>query len=233
MNAPEDFRSMTAATIGKDLLSALVSEIKLMPKVWPKLPQIKQDDIIDRLRARVEDNVKMAVHLLAAQGRTVVSAELDSVTRKDGIKAVFKIASNSEGRHELFDSEGESCLIIIAGSNAHLAGINEIKGEADQRAMDLGHEYHENDGGGMDDNVIDIYPLPETRGLPAPSDAGPTQEELDAAFEEGRVAASEGLAQTDCPVMNGALCIEWIKGWKAWQEEHNTEWWQENGGDEH
>ena len=53
MNAP-DFRSMTAATIGKDLLSALVTELKLLPAVWAKLPQKKQDDILDRLRARVD-----------------------------------------------------------------------------------------------------------------------------------------------------------------------------------
>ena len=32
--------------------------------------------------------------------------------------------------------------------------------------------------------------------------------------------------------MTGALCIEWIKGWKSYQEENNTDWWQENGSDD-
>ena len=54
MNAPQDFRNMTADTIGKDLLQALVMELKLLPEPWPKLSKKKQDDIIDRLRNRVE-----------------------------------------------------------------------------------------------------------------------------------------------------------------------------------
>jgi hypothetical protein len=52
MNAPKDFRTMTADSIGKDILSALVTELKLLPDSWPKIPKIKQDDIIDRLRER-------------------------------------------------------------------------------------------------------------------------------------------------------------------------------------
>lgn len=40
----QDFRTMTADTIGKDLLSALLAEIKLLPEPWPKLPKKKQDD---------------------------------------------------------------------------------------------------------------------------------------------------------------------------------------------
>lgn len=102
MNAPKDFRTMTADTIGKDLLSGLVTELRLLPKPWPELPKGKQDDIIDRLRARVETNVKMAVHLLAAQGRTVVTGDLDAITIKDGVKATVKFSSAAPNLHELY-----------------------------------------------------------------------------------------------------------------------------------
>lgn len=50
--------SMTAETVGRDLLQALVQEIKLLPDVWPKMSQKKQDSVIDRLRNRIETNVK-------------------------------------------------------------------------------------------------------------------------------------------------------------------------------
>ncbi|TXH46587.1 MAG: hypothetical protein E6Q97_29420 [Desulfurellales bacterium] len=43
------FQNMTTETIGKDILSALVQEIRLLPDVWSKLPASKQDDIIERL----------------------------------------------------------------------------------------------------------------------------------------------------------------------------------------
>ncbi len=55
----QDIRNMTADTIGKDLLGALLAELRLLPKPWEQLAQAKQDDVIDRLRKRVETNVKM------------------------------------------------------------------------------------------------------------------------------------------------------------------------------
>jgi ribosome modulation factor len=227
MNAPQDFRAMTADTIGKDLLSALVQEIKLMPDVWPKLNQQRQDEVIERLRKRVEHNIRMAVHILASEGRTVIVGELDQVVRKDGIKAVFKINSAAAGRYELFDSEGKACLIVVADAGENLEGIDEIHGEPDQRAMDLGHEYHDNDGGGMDeapdDNVVDAEYFEEVPQLPAPGDATPTEEELDKAFDDGYDAAEQGQPESACPVMAGALCIEWVKGWKAFHEEPGAE----------
>lgn len=220
MNAP-DFRAMTADTIGKDLLSALVTEIRLLPKPWEQLTKAKQDDIIDRLRERVGSNIKMAVHMLAAQGRVTVVADLDQITRKDGIKAVFKINSNTEGRHELFDSEGKACLIIVADAADHTGGMDAINGEADQRSMDLGHEYHDNDGGGMggDDDVVDADIL----GLPAPGETTPTDDELSQAWEDGYQAAADGKPESACPVMRGPMCIEWVKGWKAWHEQQAQE----------
>lgn len=67
----QDFRQMTADTVGKDLLGALVTEIKLLPDVWQKLPKAKQNDVIDRLRNRVEENVKMVVFTIASQHRSI------------------------------------------------------------------------------------------------------------------------------------------------------------------
>ncbi len=212
MNAPQDFRAMTADSIGKDLLSALVTEVKLMPDTWPKLSQKRQDDIIDRLRKRVESSVSMAVHLLAAQGRVTVCGDLDQITIKDGVKAVVKFSPAAASLHQLYEAAGKAVLVIVAAADDHTAGMGEIAGEADQRAMDLGHEYHDNDGGGMDDNVIDA-----DRGLPAPEDVV-TSQQLEEAFEEGYQAAADGQPESACPVMAGKLCIQWVKGWKRYHE---------------
>lgn len=210
MNAPQpDFRQMTADTMGQDLLSALVTELKLLPKPWPELTKGKQDDIIDRLRSRVEGNIKMAVHLLAAEGRIVVAGDLDQITIKDGVKAVVKFGINAPNLNELYEHSGKMVLVVVANPSDHTAGMDEIKGESDQRAMDLGHEYHDNDGGGMDvDHVADAP------GLPAPGDTTPTEEELDKAYDDGYHAAGEGRPESDCPVMRGEMCIQWVKGWK-------------------
>lgn len=223
MNAPQDFRAMTADTVGKDLLAALLAEIKLLPDPWQKLPKAKQDDIIDRLRARVESNVKMAVHLMASQGRTVVAGDLDQITIKDGVKAVVKFSPAAPSLHQLYEAAGQGVLVVVAGAEDHTAGMDEIQGEADQRAMDLGHEYHDNDGGGMDDDVVDAEFFASAPGLPSPDDVSPTSDEIDQAHEDGYQAAADGRPESDCPVMNGALCIAWVKGWKAWHDQHGAE----------
>jgi ribosome modulation factor len=215
MNAPQDFRAMTADTIGKDLLNALVLELKLLPDVWPKLSEKKQNDVIDRLRARVQSNIAMAVHTLASSGRTVVAGDLDQITIKDGVKAVIKFSAAAPSLHELYDAQSKAVLVVVASADDHTGGMDEVRGESDQRAMDLGQEYTSEDGDGMNgptgDGVIDV----DAKQI----EHQPLQEEIDAAEEAGYLAASEGKPQSDCPVMAGALCIAWVKGWKAWHEE--------------
>ncbi|CAB3660020.1 hypothetical protein LMG26696_03321 [Achromobacter pulmonis] len=225
MNAREHFdpREMTANTIGRDLLSALVAELKLLPQPWVKLSQSKQDDIIDRLRDRVDANIKMAVHLIASEGRTVVQGDLDQVTIKDGAKVVIKIGRGAESLHDLYDSQGKAVLIVVADSQPHTGGMDQVRGEADQRAMNLGKEYTDEDGDGMDDdrsNIVDA----EFRELPPPAaPSGPTDGQLEQARVDGYNAAAQGQPESDCPVMDGQLCIQWVKGWKQWHEEQDPQ----------
>ncbi|WP_234775218.1 cell division protein FtsK [Paraburkholderia tropica] len=215
MNAPNDFRAMTAESVGKDLLSALVTELKLLPDVWVKLSKAKQDDIIDRLRDRVQSNIAMAVHTLASAGRTVVSGDLDQITIKDGVKAVIKFGANAPSLHELYEASGKAVLVVVASADDHTGGMDDVEGEVDQRGLDLGKEYTDNDGDGMDGSpgadVVDA----EFREI----EHQPLQEELDAAEKAGYDAAADGKEQSECPVMAGALCIAWVKGWKRWHEE--------------
>ncbi|MBG0865467.1 DNA translocase FtsK [Burkholderia sp. 9779_493] len=210
---------MTADSIGKDLLSALVTEMKLMPDIWVKLSEKKQNDVIDRLRARVEHNVKMATHLIASDGRIVVQGDLDQITIKDGVKAVVKFGGSQPNLHELYEASGKTVLVVVANPSEHTGGMDEIRGESDQRGFDLGREYTDHDGDGMDGDkpdgdVVDA----EFREVPKLGD-GPTQAQIDEQHQAGRQAAADGKPESECPVMAGELCIAWVKGWKEWHEE--------------
>lgn len=217
----QDIRNMTVDTIGKDILGALVTEIRLMPKAWDQLSKSKQDDVIERLRKRVEANVKMAVHLLAADGRTVVAGSLDQITIKDGVKAVVKFGQGAPNLHELFEVAGKEVLVVVANASDHTGGMDEVQGEADQRAMDLGHEYHENDGGGMDGESVQGEVIEgEVLGLPSPDQVGPSAEELDEAYEDGYQAAADGKDKADAPVARHELVAQWVRGWNDWHEQN-------------
>lgn len=220
-----DFRQMTADTIGKDLLGALVQEIRLLPDVWPKLPKAKQDDVIERLRKRVEENVAMAVFTIAAQNRTVVAGSLEQITIKDGVKAVIKFGVKSPNLDGLYEaaSDGNDVLVVVAGAKDYIGGMDGIKGDEDQRNIDLGHEYHDNDGGGMD-GVSDVDPdTGEIKGLPSPDQVKPTVEEMQEAWDNGYQAAEDGKPKSDCPIIRSELVIEWVNGWKTYHEDHKTE----------
>ncbi|RQU41349.1 cell division protein FtsK [Burkholderia cenocepacia] len=203
---------MTAESIGKDLLSALVTEIKLLPDMWVKLSEKKQNGVIDRLKARVEHNVKMATHLNASNGRIVVQGDLDQITIKDGVKAVVKFGGSQPNLHELYEASGKTVLVVVANPSEHTGGMDEIRGESDQRGFDLGREYTDQDGAGMDgqrpngDDVVDA----EFREVPKLGD-GPTQAQLDEQHQAGRQAAAEGKPESECPVMAGELCIAWVR----------------------
>lgn len=209
----KDLLNMTADSVGRDLLGALVTEIKLLPDVWQKLSEAKQNSVIDRLRNRVETNVRMAVHCIASEGRTVVTGDMEQITIKDGVKAVIKFGPHTGNLHELYESSGKPVLVVVANAADHTGGMDEIQGENDQRAMDLGGEYADDDGGGMDDDVVDA----EVKTLEIEHQH--LESELTDAYNAGHEAASEGRPQSDCPIMAGALCIEWVKGWKAWHAE--------------
>jgi hypothetical protein len=176
MDSPEikSVLNMTAETVGKDILQALVMEIKMLPDVWQKLAQKKQDDILDRLRKCVETNVRMAVHLINSEGRTHCVADLEGVTIKDDIKATFKVAraSGYESMQHLFDSVGQSCIIIVAEGRSHMGGMNDIRSDPEQPGLNLGQDEdpEDSDGSGVIDikgTTIDIEG--EVLGLPAPT----------------------------------------------------------------
>lgn len=215
MSNDKNTLAMTATTIGADLLQALVQEVKLLPDVWPKMSKAKQDDVIERLRKRVVHNVQMATHLIASDGRVTVVAELEQITVKDGIKAVLTMSKNDPNRHGLIDCQGKTVLIALADAEAHMGEVAAVRGEEDQRAMDLGHEYDPNgDGNGMDggqpgpgDNVSDARFLSLTYG--------PLDSELEGAFQDDYQAYLEGLPKTDCPVMRHELVARWTAGWEA------------------
>lgn len=150
MSRPDELKevlNMTVNTIGTDLLQALLQEIKLLPDVWQKMSKRKQDDVLDRLRSRVDANIKMAVHLIASEGRTVVAGTLDQITIKDGVKAVVKFNQNAENLHELYESNANPVLVVVANHTEHTGGMDEVVGESDQRAMNMGHEYNQRDTG--------------------------------------------------------------------------------------
>ena len=134
---PESATEVLAAeTMTGDLISAFIDELKLAPDVWPKMSQSVQEEVIYRATARVRANVTAAVRLIAADGRATITATLESITAKDGIKAVCNLGKHDPNRHELLDSVGKAVLIVVADSEQY--GGGEVpKADADQPELPI------------------------------------------------------------------------------------------------
>lgn len=124
--------AMAADTIGGDLLNALMQEIRLLPDIWPKLPESEQEEIIDRLRARVGDNVREAARLIASAGRLTVVGELKKITFGDKVVATLEFGKQDPTAMDLCHVQGMAVLLVVSASNAHIGGLDGVHGDPDQ-----------------------------------------------------------------------------------------------------
>lgn len=211
----QDVINMTIDTIGKDMLSAMVDELRNQQDVWQKLSEDKQGEVIERLAKRVKSNVQTAVHLIASNGNHTIVADLEQVVIKDGVKAVFNVGMGNSAIEDIFNGVGKPFLLSVSRASEFISGMDEVQPDPDQ--------YELNDGDGAfvdvteDDNVID--------GDTLNIEQQPLQSELLKAFDDGYKSAAAGFPDENCPVYeqwDDILKAEWIKGWKQWHEEHGT-----------
>lgn len=120
---------MTATTIAGDLIAMLVGELKLLPDIWPKIGPDEQDDIIERVRNRVTDNVRKAVTLIASEDRITVVGDLKKVTFADKVEAVFSLSKNDPRVRDLTTAQGQACIIVVAAASTHMGGAGDEAAE--------------------------------------------------------------------------------------------------------
>lgn len=136
-SAPHAALSSTAEVLGKDLLSAIVDEVKAMPDAWPKLNYVKQDELIERLRRRVRELVAHGLDRLLRGQYPAVAASVDAILVKKGIVAKLTIDRQGHDWHEVIDAVGTNVLLVLADPEEYLQGMEEIKAVADQRDLFL------------------------------------------------------------------------------------------------
>lgn len=133
----EHFMHLAAENLGRSLLEGLLQEIRIMPDCWQKLNEATQTEVIERLESQITHAVGRAVHIIASAERTTLVGKLEQVTNKSKIKAVFVIDPREEGRHELSDTVGKDCLLVIASAGDYLDGMDQVLADPDQNPLDL------------------------------------------------------------------------------------------------
>jgi hypothetical protein len=115
--AAEAARGMAKETLTGDLRDFLLDTLRheQSRKPWHERAEADQRATISRVEEVVRFHVGRAIELLAGAGRRTITATLEQVTVKDGIKAVLTLSKHDPQRHLLVDATGAAVLIVVAG----------------------------------------------------------------------------------------------------------------------
>ena len=124
------------STFVGDLMRVVVDILKAAPKTWQELSETEQETYLNSIEAQVKHVSQKAIRILSSAGRTSLVAEVDSVTFKDGVKAVMKLPKCLPGVYDLADAEGQEVLIVVSGAEALLHSHDLPEADPDQPAFD-------------------------------------------------------------------------------------------------
>ncbi len=151
-----DVKELASRELQKNLVESLLAQVKMMPKPWRELTEAEQSDCIDAFKRTTKIATDCAVRLIASNGATVVVGDLDSITIKDGVKAVIKVASDAENLEELYKASGLEVLITVAGQVTN-EGLDDIKPDPDQK------DIFDEAAKGFEDSPEQVPQLPNAR----------------------------------------------------------------------
>lgn len=119
-----------------EVMAAAMRQLRALDKPWLHLPEQKQKDVIEEVRDAVSVAIRQAVEIIATDDRTRFTAQVESVTFKDGVKAVLTMA-NTMASHELADVQGGRVYVVIEDPTRYVQTSGAVpKADPDQPALE-------------------------------------------------------------------------------------------------
>jgi hypothetical protein len=130
-----------AETIGRDLLLAIVTELKTLKKPFEDLDERGQSDSIMRCTTAVRAQLSRGFSLIVGGGFAHAPATLEKVAfTPKGVQGTVSLAPASEYRHALSDHAGHGVIIVLASVENYLQRMNEVRAEKDQPQLNFGQD---------------------------------------------------------------------------------------------
>lgn len=118
-----------------EVMASAMRQLRALDKPWQRLPEEQQHAVIADVRNDVQRAISKAVEIIATDDRTRFVAQVESVTFKDGVKAVLTMP-NTMASHELADTAGGCVYVVIEDPSRYVMGGNNVpKAEPDQRPI--------------------------------------------------------------------------------------------------
>jgi len=145
------------ANVGKDILAAVVEELKQQQKGFALCNESQQEQLIRRIDQRIRQAVRAGFEVMVAGDLPSAIATLEEVKfNAKGCAGKLALAATSESRHDLSDYAGRPVVVVLASSDDYLKRMDEIRGEKDQKQLSIddaddtsgfNKDRHDNPGG--------------------------------------------------------------------------------------
>jgi hypothetical protein len=123
-------------SIGTTLLKALITELKMLSPRFTHQSEEMQQEIIDRLRLQVGDQLREAVVQIAAKSYKSLPGTIVKVQFKDGVQCQINMNRTNKTVHDVADSVGGECMIVLCDLDEFVGGMEQAVKPV-SRQMDL------------------------------------------------------------------------------------------------
>ena len=120
-----------------DLVEMARFELHNLKAPYHKLNEAQQQEVIDRITEKAEEAVTVAVRIISARGAAAVPIEVRAIkVEPKALTVTAKVDALEPGKHELTDSAGKLCLLVLAPDD-YREGLDAIQPERDQHEMPM------------------------------------------------------------------------------------------------
>lgn len=135
-NADKEKIDVQAATLVGNIRDEIITLFKSHAD-WKKMPETKQRDVAASAEALAKKVVRKAAEIIAGRGFKSVHGTIKQVVIKDGLKIVIEASGQSEGRHDLADSQGGSVTLVLCDTGEFHSKRSEPEIDVDEPGLPL------------------------------------------------------------------------------------------------
>lgn len=114
---------LTEEMIAGGIRDYMLKRYQEYKKPWDGLSESEQRSLSTELGERAKELVREAIRVTAAKGFPVLTAKLEQITVKDGIKGVLQLSQIDPERHILIDAVGSHVMVICADKEEYYGEV--------------------------------------------------------------------------------------------------------------
>jgi len=133
---------VAAQTMLGDLMKMAIDLAKALPKSWQELSEREQDTWLNSIEAQCRMAVRQVVQIIAAEGCARIPVQIKGTTIKEGVVVQVEML-DAKQVVEMIESGTKMAMLVMANSDNFTNDEGKPTAEKDQRGLELGSEYDE------------------------------------------------------------------------------------------